>query len=127
MGYSREGARVRGVDWVWHTLENATVANVQSTMVLVTVGDRAIGWYSTADVLLDGTLTVPDTEDAMETEHRHTAWYYDWTPGQLLSDDPEGNLCWLCDRCAQELGDWVSHASDDNLNEQPCWRCGGSG
>jgi hypothetical protein len=52
----------------------------------------------------------------------HRAWYYDWT-GEL-SNDPEGNICWLCDDCASELGDQVSHASEDDLNDSTCWRCG---
>jgi len=52
----------------------------------------------------------------------HRAWYYDWT-GEL-SNDPKGNLCWLCDDCASELGEQVSHASEDDLNDSTCWRCG---
>jgi len=57
-----------------------------------------------------------------EMTETHRAWYYDWT-GEL-SNDPEGNLCWLCDDCASELGDQVSHASEDDLNDSTCWRCG---
>ena len=55
---------------------------------------------------------------------RHRAWYYDWTPDKSLSNDPEGNLCWLCDDCANDLGGLVSHASEDDLNDSTCWRCG---
>jgi len=54
----------------------------------------------------------------------HRAWYYDWTPDKSLSNDPEGNLCWLCDDCANDLGGLVSHASEDDLNDSTCWRCG---
>ena len=54
---------------------------------------------------------------------RHRAWYYDWTDGSL-SNDQEGNLTWLCDDCACELSDQVSHASEDSLNDSACWRCG---
>lgn len=53
----------------------------------------------------------------------HRAWYYDWTPDRELSNDPEGNLAWLCDRCADERGDLVSHAGEDDLNDSHCWRC----
>jgi hypothetical protein len=59
-------------------------------------------------------------------EDVHRSWYYDWTEDGELSNDPEGNLCWLCDDCASRLGNQVSHASEDDLidDDFKCWMCG---
>lgn len=60
---------------------------------------------------------------------KHRAWYYDDTDdGEVVREYgyPEDGttLVWLCDRCAEELGDKVSHASEDSLCDSLCWRCG---
>ena len=62
--------------------------------------------------------------DADLDPDRKRAWYYDWTPDKELSGDLEGCLVWLCRECAEALGDLVSHASDDEYTDYPCWRCG---
>jgi len=56
----------------------------------------------------------------------HRAWYYDWSPDhRYAGEDPDGAIiAWLCDECAAKAGDLVSHASEDELNDTPCWVCG---
>jgi len=63
-------------------------------------------------------------------DNQHCAWYYDQTDNlevynDLLGYNPDGDrLVWLCDQCAEELGDKVSHASEDSFYDCSCWRCG---
>lgn len=70
-------------------------------------------------------MVVPESNG----EEPHRAWYYDETgDGEIVREfgDPDDGsiLVWLCDQCAQELDCEVSLASEDDLNEAPCWRCG---
>lgn len=52
-------------------------------------------------------------------------WYYVWDEElvrELIGED-ESNIAWLCETCAEELGEAVSFASSDSLCGQKCWRC----
>lgn len=53
-------------------------------------------------------------------------WYYVWDEelARELVEDDESIIAWLCEACAEELGDAVSFASSDGLYEHTCWRCG---
>jgi hypothetical protein len=51
------------------------------------------------------------------------AWYYDQTPDKKYSDDPEGNLVWVCDRCARDLRLEVEFAGTDVDKDAPCDIC----
>lgn len=52
-------------------------------------------------------------------------WCYCWDNDLAgeLGADPEGITVWLCEECAADLGEVVSPAGTDDL-EQVCWRCG---
>ena len=51
-------------------------------------------------------------------------WYYVWDP-ELRAElgVGEDDIAWLCEECAEELGDGVSFASSDGFYGSPCWRC----
>lgn len=50
-------------------------------------------------------------------------WYYDLTDDNRHSQDPEGNLVWLCGRHAQMYSDEIEFASTDSLHNSECWMC----
>lgn len=58
-----------------------------------------------------------------DDEELHRAWYY----RDEAAADPWFNrdetLVWLCDACAMATSG-VAHASEDDLNDDPCWLCG---
>ena len=51
--------------------------------------------------------------------------YYDMTSDKRYSPDPEGNLCWVCDDCAQEHdGVDITLAANQTKDCVDCDICG---
>ncbi len=53
---------------------------------------------------------------------QHVNYYYDYSDGQTLSNDPEGNLVQLCAACAQRHKDDILLAQTGDV-ESVCELC----